>query len=305
MARKRKLMATVAEDESIEAPTPAMGGMWAGSAMNLLKQRIETTQGSLVQGILSGTVALELDPSQIVDESGSDRVGAWTEDAEFEALKSNIARRGQTQPVRVRPVDAAWEPDAEAPTQTDARFVVQSGRRRIEACRQLGRPVLAILSTDAGDAALADLEERFHENTMRKNLSGFEELLSIGLLADSLKDLTQEEIAARLAVTQNDVSLGRSCLELRDDIMSAVDVETTPKRAYRSLVPKLRRGGAEAARPTAPQTTSAKTGTISVDMKPAAKGVTIAVKGIPPEAGSNKQLALDLMTVLQKYVKRD
>ena len=64
MARKRKLDAGLPplEEEVSVAPKPAMGGMWAGSAMNLLKQRIEDTHGSLVSGILNGTVALTLDP---------------------------------------------------------------------------------------------------------------------------------------------------------------------------------------------------------------------------------------------------
>ena len=74
MAKKRKLDAglpPLAEEASNDAPKPAMGGMWAGSAMNLLKQRIEETHGSLVSGIMNGTVALALDPTQIVDQAGN------------------------------------------------------------------------------------------------------------------------------------------------------------------------------------------------------------------------------------------
>ena len=246
MARKRKLNARLPEGEDTEPPGTAarggMGGMWAGSAMNLLQQRIEAAHGSLAAGVMNGTVVLELDPGQIEDAVGSDRIGDWAADPEFQALRRNIERRGQTQPIRVRPRDADWRPDPQSPRDTDAVFVVQSGRRRLEACRQLGRKVLAVLSTEMGATALADLEERFHENTMRRNLTGFEELLSIGLLAESLKDLSQDEIAARLEVSQNDVSLGLSCVKYRDDILRSVDVASTPKREYRSIIPRLRRG---------------------------------------------------------------
>ncbi|MGB7318005.1 MAG: hypothetical protein WBC85_08575, partial [Planktotalea sp.] len=116
MAKKRKLDAGLPPlEEEATAPVtkPAMGGMWAGSAMNLLKQRIDDTHGSLVSGILNGTVALALDAGQIVDSAGSDRVGDWQTDEAFEALKANIQRRGQTQPIRVRPVDARWRPNPE------------------------------------------------------------------------------------------------------------------------------------------------------------------------------------------------
>ena len=173
---------------------------------------------------------------------GSDRVTPWQDDDDFAALMANIKRRGQTQPIRVRPEDPDWQADEADPLKTDARFVIQSGRRRLEACRLLGRPVLAIIATEEGDRTLADLEERFHENTMRRNLTGFEELISIGLLAQSLQQLTQSEIAERLGVTQGDVSLGLACLDLREIIEEEVDVATTPKRQYRSIIPKLKRG---------------------------------------------------------------
>lgn len=285
MAKKRKLDAglpPLEEEVQTVAPAtkPAMGGMWAGSAMNLLKQRIDDTHGSLLSGILNGTVALSLDPEQVVDTAGSDRFGAWSDDDDFEALKANISRRGQTQPIRIRPLTADWAPNPDAPLETDALFTVQSGRRRLEVCRQLGLPVLAILSTELGDVALADLEERFHENTMRKDLSGFEELLSIGLLAESLSDLTQEEVAQRLSVAQGDVSLGLACVLLRDRILAEVDVVNTPKRAYRSIIPKLKRGKVTEAKPKVDaKHGSFAQGGISVDIKSAQGGFTIKAKG--------------------------
>ncbi len=212
MARKRKLDATTIplEEEIGEEGQPGMGGMWGGTAMNMLRQRLEDTRATIIDGVLSGTVTIELLPAQVEDPTGSDRQAGWEDDPEFQALMDNIARRGQTQAIRVRPVDPAWEPDRDHPLDSADRFIIQSGRRRLAACRMLDRKVVAVIATVEGEAALADLEERFHENTMRKNLSGFEELLSIGLIADALGDLSQQEIAQRLSVSQNDVSLGRS-----------------------------------------------------------------------------------------------
>lgn len=309
MAKKRKLDAGLPPlDDAVlqDVPKPAMGGMWAGSAMNLLKQRIEETHGSLVSGILNGTVALLLDVTQINDPAGSDRVGDWLSDEAFEALKANIARRGQTQPIRVRPVDPDWRPNEESPLQTDSAFVVQSGRRRIEACRQLGLPVLAILSTDQGDAALADLEERFHENTMRKDLNGFEELLSIGLLAESLSDLTQEEVSARLSVPQGDVSLGLACVSLREKIMVEIDVETAPKRAYRTIVPKLKRGSKPNKKhPPKPLIIKSKRDGISVDIIADKAGVTINAKGKGLSKLELQKVAEDVSTYLASRVSEN
>ncbi len=290
MARKRKLDATMVplEDEIGDEGKPGMGGMWGGTAMNMLRQRLEDTRATISDGILNGTVAIELLPSQIEDPSGSDRLTGWEDDPEFTALVDNIARRGQTQAIRVRPKDPSWQPDHDNPLDTADRFIIQSGRRRLAACQRLDRKVVAVLSTVEGEAALADLEERFHENTMRKNLSGFEELLSVGLIADALGDLSQQEIAQRLSVSQNDVSLGRACVELHDRIVAEVDIANTPKRAFREIIPRLRGKAPEApvAKPKA-AVSKAEIDGVSVSVKRASGGgLTVSLKageGIDPD----------------------
>lgn len=248
MAKKRKLQANL-EDEALtsgvepELETKStMGGMWAGSAVNMLKQRVEDANGSLHAGVMAGTVVIELDPAQILDAVGTDRVVDWEKEEAFTQLVANIERRGQTQPIRVRPKEKDWQADPANPLETIDEFIVQSGRRRLAACRQLEIKVKAIVATEEGDVLLADLEERFHENTMRQNLNGFEELLSIGTIARWMQDMTQSEIAERLGVAQGDVSLGLAVETFRDEIKNQVDVEKTPKRAYRTIVPKVKRG---------------------------------------------------------------
>jgi len=238
-----------AEDQSLTSdvdtesgPKPQLGGMWGGSAMNMMKQRIEEANGSLLEAIKGGMVAVALNPNQVVDKVGTDRLTKWDDDEDFQQLVANIKRRGQKQPIRVRPEAPDWQPNQDKPLETNDKFVIQSGRRRLEACRTLGLKVNAIIATPEADQMQADLEERFHENTMRRDLNGFEELLSIGVLAQGLRDMSQQDIADRLGVPQGDVSLGLACVEHRRVILDQVDITKTPKRAYRAMIPKLKRG---------------------------------------------------------------
>ena len=298
MARKRKLDATTIplEDEIGQEGKPGMGGMWGGTAINMLRQRLEDTRATLSDGILNGTVSIELLPAQIEDPTGSDRRAGWQEEPEFKALVDNIARRGQTQAIRVRPVDPEWTPDAEHPLDSADRFIIQSGRRRLAACQVLGRKVTAVIATVEGQAALADLEERFHENTMRQNLSGFEELLSVGLIADALGDLSQQEIAQRLSVSQNDVSLGRACVELHDRIVAEVDIANTPKRAFREIIPKLRGAAPSIRKKPTVKPVKATQGAVSVAVKPGAGGaMALTLKGADVDAAWLAKAVADLV----------
>lgn len=306
MGRKRKLDATmipvdqVDQDTTDQAGKPGMGGMWGGTAMNMLRQRLEDTRATLSDGILNGTVSIELLPGQIEDPTGSDRQNGWENSEDFKALVANIKRRGQTQPIRVRPKDPNWRPSQDHPLETADAFIIQSGRRRLAACQALNRKVTALIATVEGEAALADLEERFHENTMRKNLSGFEELLSVGLIADALGDLSQQAIAERLAVSQNDVSLGRACVEMHDQIVAQVDIQNTPKRAYREIIPRLR-GGDTAQKPRPRETHVARTakaqsGAIKVVVKEGAGGaLAVTLKGAQVDADWLAQAVANLV----------
>lgn len=187
-------------------------------ATNTFRKRMST----IASLVMAGEVSIKIDPTQIQDEIQSDRLGDWKQGAEFEALKANIARRGQTQPIRVRPCDPGWKPKDSDPLNIDseARFFLQSGRRRLAACIELGIPVLAVIgqktesvfdAAEQGDHVLADLEERFAENMIRKDLRPLERYLSIGRIAQHLKaednKLTQTQIAETIGVGQWEVSL--------------------------------------------------------------------------------------------------
>ncbi|MGB0662067.1 MAG: ParB N-terminal domain-containing protein [Mangrovicoccus sp.] len=287
MPKKRKLDATLPADLPEETPNTVggLGGFWGGSTTNMLQSRLKEVQASVGASILNGVTAIEIDPSQIDDEVGTDRLGGWQEDEAFQILAKDIERRGQRQPIRVRPADPSWAPAPEAPFGKNARFILQSGRRRLAAATELGLQVWAVISTDMGDQKLADLEERFLENTMRSDLSGFEQLLSIGLIAQSHKDLSQAEIAQRLGVPPGDVSLGLSCVELHDEITQSVDVASAPKRQYRELIPKLRgpegkRGrGSKSKTPKSEPALKREAGDLTLTVSPTKNGLSLTVTG--------------------------
>jgi ParB-like chromosome segregation protein Spo0J len=258
MARKPLLDGTPLPEDPPETGH-APGGFWGGSMSNMLRAELAEARArldALSAAATRGLAVVAIPSDRIDDAVGSDRTAGWEDDPEFAALVDDIARRGQTTPVRVRPADPAWTPGPGGPSDPgEGRFLLQSGRRRVAACRRLGRAVLALVATPEGEAEMADLEERFLENRMRKALSGFEELVSIGVIARRWPDLGQREIARRLGVPHPDVSLGLACLDLGPVIMERVDVAATPKRAYRDLIPRLRaeaEGAAEVPRWTEP-----------------------------------------------------
>ena len=294
MTKRRKLTPKIAPaalgEGDEKGAAPSAGGFWGGSAVNLLQRRLDTASTEIVDRIAQGLIVVELDPDQIDDDSGSDRQDDWKTADNLKSLVDDIKRRGQSQPIRVRPEKADWTPSAENPLDfSGMRFVVQSGRRRLESCRVLGIPVRAIIRTDQADALRLDLEERFLENTVRRDLSAFEELLSIGLIARAREDEEQKAIASELHVTPSDVSLGLACLEFFDTIVAEHDVTTLAKRDFRQVIPALRKrtkGDAEAVVRNEPskrrQDSSVierKQGRVVVKATPSKSGFSISVKG--------------------------
>jgi ParB family transcriptional regulator, chromosome partitioning protein len=118
-------------------------------------------------GALQGSLSAirEIDPAQIDDWGPKDRMEAFTvvnsdDDAEgFEALKDSIRDGGQQVPILVR----------RAPI--EGRYEVIYGRRRLQACRDLGLKVRANVQ-DLDDAAA--LLAKGLENAARRNLSFYE-----------------------------------------------------------------------------------------------------------------------------------
>lgn len=239
-----------------EPPTPQerpRNGNWSRQAARGTEERIEdalaqaaNANASVRDGIIEGTIPVRIPATSIIDDVGSDRI-ASPEDIEgeegaFDSLVANIRARGLRTPLRVRPLDTDWRPDKSFPTDVSGqRFALQSGRRRLAACQKLGiMPLCFITFPDNGQTRLDDLQERFFENTVRKDLTAFERLYSIGLIAAEMEGMAQAEIAQIIGVPRASISRGLSVLELRDQLVETIDLTRASRDQIDAAISKIR-----------------------------------------------------------------
>ena len=105
-----------------------------GLPLQTLRNAPDALEGRRLRGGIQ-----EIAPSQIVSEGRlADRLAI-----EIDGLKDSIAAHGQRVPVLLRPLDGD-------------RYGLIYGRRRVEACRELGLDVRAIVTEADGDQALRD-----------------------------------------------------------------------------------------------------------------------------------------------------
>jgi hypothetical protein len=241
----KKPVTTVTSESS--APAPVLTGgpvaLAAKATATGMREELDAAQSSMVDRYNSGMLTVSLDPERIEDHVGTDRQRPLGTDEEFEALRLNIEARGQTQPIRVRPLRSDWQPDAAGRARPANRFVLQSGRRRLAVCKLLGRPVIALVASPEAQAAdQADLIERFSENTVRANLTAWERYLSIGEIALQFAGESQEVIAGRIDVKRPEISIGASVHNLREDLIaySLGDVVEMNSNKIRALVKEVK-----------------------------------------------------------------
>lgn len=135
----------------------------SGTSSN--EQRSKTSAPAL--GALQGSLASirEVDPALVDDWGPIDRLEAFTtvndeEDEGFEGLKDSIRDGGQQVPILIRRSKT-----------TEGRYEAIYGRRRLQACRELGIKVRAnVQDVDDATALLA----KGLENAARRNLSFYE-----------------------------------------------------------------------------------------------------------------------------------
>jgi ParB family chromosome partitioning protein len=134
---------------------------------------------------------LFLDPAAIRDELPRDRLPGAFAGAEFEALLADIQENGQNDAITVRPaVDGS-------------SFEVAAGRRRLEACRRLGRPVLARVRP-LDETAM--LRVQFSENERREDISALERSRWFAEVKARL-DVPSKDIAAQFGLDPSTLSL--------------------------------------------------------------------------------------------------
>ena len=226
------------------AESKPLTGNWSRLAFDNLKEQFSDNQALLNrllstqhQGILDGVVPINIPIHQVVDEIGSDRLADEQDGADgpdrFRALVDNIGRRGQQTPIRVRPASPQWRPRGENPFDVaDTMFALQSGRRRLAACRELGLDHIRAFISFPDDAKTRtnDLEERFFENAVRRDLTAFEKLFSIGMIAAEMDGMTGTDIAEALHVAMSDVSKGVAVVANYDALKGVVDMRTASYR---------------------------------------------------------------------------
>jgi len=125
-----------------------------------LKERLDALEQRTAEAKARGDWLEELSPALIDDNLPADRDQRFRDGAALDELTRSIDVHGQHVPILVR----------RHPSQ-HGRFEIAAGRRRLEACRRLQRPILArVLPLD--DGAMLDLQYR--ENAERADVSLFE-----------------------------------------------------------------------------------------------------------------------------------
>jgi ParB family chromosome partitioning protein len=154
---------------------------------------------------------LFLDPAAIRDELPRDRLPGAFADAEFEALLTDIRENGQNDAITVRPAI------------NGLGFEVAAGRRRLEACRRLGRQVLA-RCRPLDETAM--LRVQFSENERREDISALERSRWFAEVKTRL-DLPSKEIAAQFGLDPSTLSLYLRIARFPTEILERL---TEPRR---------------------------------------------------------------------------
>jgi ParB family chromosome partitioning protein len=186
---------------SYSTPTKLGREMLEGAGPTIARQK--EAIGRLEAERAGGMVVLRLDPRRVRPSSFANRHEKSLDpaDPQFIALKADILRRGQLDPIRVRPVA------------NDARveYEIVYGHRRHAVALALNRelesgcPILALLDASAADAREHVL--RMHsENFARSDLTPYEcgQMYASWLAAKCFKN--QEEIAAAVGLDQSMIS---------------------------------------------------------------------------------------------------
>jgi ParB family chromosome partitioning protein len=189
----------------------ARAGQAAANGLAAENERLKTERSN-------GMVILRLDPKEVTHTDFVNRLteSCSAEDKEFRALKENIWRNGQLEPIRVRPSSGG----------SAHPYEIVYGHRRHAACLLLdaevegGFRVLALLDASAVDPHR--LTQLMHaENDARQPLSPFEYgQMYRSWLGAKLFD-TQETLAGAIGREQSTVSAYIRVAELPEAVLEA------------------------------------------------------------------------------------
>ncbi|MFC7335024.1 ParB/RepB/Spo0J family partition protein [Rhodocista pekingensis] len=205
MSRKDRMAALDAAVGDVAGRRRESGS--ARSFIPIVAQMEEVFEGSaaeLERLKAAGQVLLDLDPGTLVATRFRDRHGAAFADTAFEQLVQDILARGQLVPILVR--------------RTGAGFEIIAGHRRVEACRRLGRPVLAReLAADDRGLVLAMVRE----NEVRADISAFERARQIAAVLEA-GVMDRAGLMAALGFTKGHLSNLLKLAELPDAVVAGL-----------------------------------------------------------------------------------
>lgn len=141
------------------------------------------------------------------------------DEEKLKELADSIARHGMVQPIIVR--------------QNGDRYVIVAGERRFRAARMAGLTQVPVIVKAFDDAQV--MEVALIENLQRENLNPIEEAAAIRFLMEQ-HDLTQEEVAKRLAKSRPAIANALRLLNLSEGVQEYVRTGQLSAGAARALV---------------------------------------------------------------------
>jgi len=162
----------------------------ASSSNNTLLQDLARMRSVAERAGEGASEFLLIDPSAVHDALPRDRLPGAFEGPEFTALLDDIRANGQNDAITVR-------------QRTEGGYEIAAGRRRLEACRRLGIPVLA-RRRELDDAAM--LRVQFSENERREDISALERARWFSEVRSRMK-LQGRELAAQFGLDPSTFSL--------------------------------------------------------------------------------------------------
>jgi len=186
--------------------SPSIVGAALGKHSEGLSSEVKRLKAERDEAVNSGQLLMEIDCQAVRDSLPRDRLEASFESESFEDLKRSIEQDGQLIPITVR-------------GNADSGYEIAAGRRRLEACRQLGLPVLArIQSLDDSEM----LQLQYQENEQRADISSFERALWYRDV-QKLYEFSTPELAKRFGVSQPMIVKYLKLARIPDVIVQALD----------------------------------------------------------------------------------
>jgi ParB family chromosome partitioning protein len=176
---------------------------------------------------------------------------------------------GQIQPVRVR-----WDAAAD-------RWVLIAGERRYRAAQRAGMTTLVATVETQSMSADRVLEFQLVENALRADLTPLESGAAYQQLM-AVWNCTQQQLAARLHISQSKISRAIAALDLPADVQQAVE---SGKVGAVAAVKQVRRKPASSRRATKPKPVRIVTGigTVIVTPKPGQSVVDVLLAAVEAE----------------------